>query len=172
MMRHRLFQIAILVSTGLAASEGTARAQGPGCGPAGCPGAGSYGGGCGGGKCGYPRYTSLAGYFGAGCGQLPAYQAAPWYLYWPYDGHFLTPAPVTGAFYGPPTPGNFPVNPYFPGPGYGYGSGYGPIPGGAAPVSAPYGYGQQYAPMPGYAPPGPATLPSAPIPPAGIPPRQ
>ena len=66
---------------------------------------------------------------------LPAFQAAPWYLYWPYDGHFLTPAPVQGAFYGPPGPGNFPVNPYFPGPMMG--GGYGPIPGGAPPAG-PY----------------------------------
>ena len=47
---------------------------------------------------------------------LPVYQAAPWYLYWPYDAHFLTPAPVHGAFYAPPIPGNFPVQPYFPTP--------------------------------------------------------
>ncbi|HEY1188629.1 MAG TPA: hypothetical protein VGE74_13330 [Gemmata sp.] len=50
---------------------------------------------------------------------LPAFQAAPWYNYWPYDAHFLTPAPVSGAFYGPPMTGNFPVNPYFPAAGYG-----------------------------------------------------
>lgn len=46
---------------------------------------------------------------------LPAFQAAPWYLYWPYDGHFQTPAPLNGAYYAPPSagPGGF-VNPYFP----------------------------------------------------------
>lgn len=44
---------------------------------------------------------------------LPAFQAAPWYLYWPYNSHFMTPAPLTGAYYAPPTAGN--VNPYFPG---------------------------------------------------------
>ena len=59
------------------------------------------------------------------------FQAAPWYNYWPYDGHFLTPAPVGGQFYGPPMTGNFPVNPYFPGPAVG--AGYGPIPGGPPP---------------------------------------
>jgi len=75
----------------------------------------------------YPSHNSL---FGHSQKNLPAFQAAPWYLYWPYDAHFLTPAPVTGAFYGPPTAGNFPVNPYFPGPSYG---GYGPIPGGPPP---------------------------------------
>jgi hypothetical protein len=43
---------------------------------------------------------------------LPSFQAAPWYLYWPYNGHFQTPAPLYGASYGPPGMG-----------GYGYGGG-------------------------------------------------
>jgi hypothetical protein len=81
-----------------------------------------------------PKYGTAAGALGANQQPLPVFQAAPWYLYWPYDGHFLTPAPVQGAFYGPPGPGNFPVNPYFPGPMLG---GYGPIPGGAPPAG-PY----------------------------------
>lgn len=50
---------------------------------------------------------------------MPAFQAAPWYLYWPYDGHFLTPAPLTGPFYAPPTAGGTLTNPYFPQGGYG-----------------------------------------------------
>ncbi len=28
---------------------------------------------------------------------LPAFQAAPWYTYWPYNSHFQTPAPLPGA---------------------------------------------------------------------------
>lgn len=88
--------------------------------------------------------------------QLPAFQAAPWYLYWPYDGHFMTPAPVHAPFYGPPTGGNFPVNPYFPGPS-GY---YGPFPGGPAPG----GVGPGVAPAPG----SPAPIPGV-VPPAGVP---
>ncbi len=44
---------------------------------------------------------------------LPAFQAAPWYLYWPYNSHFMTPAPLTGPYYAPPTAGM--TNPYFPG---------------------------------------------------------
>jgi hypothetical protein len=51
---------------------------------------------------------------GARAQPLPTFQAAPWYLYWPYDGHFQTPAPV----YAPPTvpPGYYlPYNPYNPG---------------------------------------------------------
>lgn len=71
--------------------------------------------------------------FGGGHKNLPAFQAAPWYNYWPYDAHFLTPAPVTGAFYGPPLTGNFPVNPYFPSAGYGAPYGFG----GGAPVPIP-----------------------------------
>src|SRR5262245_55131743 len=62
----------------------------------------------------------------------PAFQAAPWYLYWPYDAHFLTPAPVSGPFYGPPLTGNFPVNPFFPGPAGPVG--FAPVPGGPVPV--------------------------------------
>ena len=47
---------------------------------------------------------------------LPAFQAAPWYLYWPYNGHFQTPAPLMGAYYAPPS-GPAMGNPYFPGGG-------------------------------------------------------
>ena len=49
---------------------------------------------------------------------LPVYMAAPWYLYWPYDGHFQTIAPMAhGLYYPPPT---YTGNPYLPGgyPGY------------------------------------------------------
>jgi hypothetical protein len=50
---------------------------------------------------------------------LPAFQAAPWYLYWPYNAHFMTPAPLNGAYYAPPTG---PIaNPFFPNHG-GFGS--------------------------------------------------
>lgn len=47
---------------------------------------------------------------------LPAFQAAPWYLYWPYNGHFQTPAPLYGQFYAPPGMqgyGGGMTNPYF-----------------------------------------------------------
>lgn len=47
---------------------------------------------------------------------LPVFQAAPWYLYWPYDAHFQTAAPLFGTYYAPPMSGNFPVQPYFPAP--------------------------------------------------------
>ena len=48
---------------------------------------------------------------------MPAFQAAPWYMYYPYDAHFQTPAPLGGPYYAPP-PGGQLVNPYFPGHGY------------------------------------------------------
>ena len=45
---------------------------------------------------------------------LPAFQAAPWYLYWPYNAHFMTPSPLQGPYYAPPPVGGGMVNPYFP----------------------------------------------------------
>lgn len=47
---------------------------------------------------------------------LPAFQAAPWYLYWPYNSHFMMPAPPLDGDLGPGgpgTPGGY-GNPYFP----------------------------------------------------------
>ena len=117
-----------LIALGLAATVSTARAEGWGFGPGPgrAPGTGSPFGSA----PQYPQFrTSLIG----PRQPLPVFQASPWYQYWPYDAHFLTPAPVGGAFYGPAAPGNFPVNPYFPaGPSYPYGQ----MPGGPA----PYGY--------------------------------
>jgi hypothetical protein len=75
------------------------------CGPGGC-GPGGYGGG------------------GGGGGGAPA-QAGPWYLYWPMEAHFNTPAP-TGYPYWPgpqtmPQSGATPAS-YTPGaPSYWYG---------------------------------------------------
>jgi hypothetical protein len=111
--------IAVIASAALAATATNAAADGAPCNGLFCN------------QLPYPKYYTFGAFTGHGQKPLPMYQAAPWYLYWPYDGHFLTPAPVTGAFYGPPTSGNFPVNPYFPGPAYGYG--YAPIPGGPPP---------------------------------------
>ena len=51
---------------------------------------------------------------------LPAFQAAPWYLYWPYNAHFMTPDPLTGAYYAPPTDAGLYGNPYFPTMPYSY----------------------------------------------------
>ena len=127
-MNSRSLYFGMIASVVLVANAAAVRADGQGCAGPGCTGPGCAGksGSC----LPYPSYYNLGAFCGKGK-PMPTYQAAPWYLYWPYDGHFLTPAPVTGAFFGPPTPGNFPVNPYFPGPSYGYG--YAPVPGGAPP---------------------------------------
>lgn len=45
---------------------------------------------------------------------LPAFQAAPWYLYWPYNSHFMMPAPPLDEQYGAPGGGGGYTNPYFP----------------------------------------------------------
>ena len=57
-------------------------------------------GGCKGPFCNQPRYPTLMAFMGHGHGNLPTFQAAPWYLYWPYDAHFLTPAPVRAPWWG------------------------------------------------------------------------
>jgi hypothetical protein len=55
---------------------------------------------------------------------LPAFQAAPWYLYFPYNAHFQTPSPMYNApWYGPPASSGYGgglTNPYFPTPNPGY----------------------------------------------------
>lgn len=163
----RTFVIVAGVALALGATADRAHAAGIGVPCVGCNngGGGGFGAGFGGGGGG--RTTLFGGRQGGQGGQgggggfgsnlnlfhqqkLPVFQAAPWYNYWPYDGHFMTPAPVTGAFYGPPATGNFPVNPYFPGAqgaaGFSGGYGYGAMPGGP-----PTGYGPpvpQQMPMP------------------------
>jgi hypothetical protein len=63
------------------------------------------------------------------CGhQMPTFMAAPWYLYWPYDAHFQTPAPVFAPYFAPPTYGTVPAYPFYPGYGAvnpGYAPGFG-----------------------------------------------
>jgi hypothetical protein len=145
MISLRKLVIAAAVAAGFAAADSPAQAWGNG------------NGGCSGPFCNTPRYPSLTSYLFRNHGSnqpLPTYQAAPWYLYWPYDGHFQTPAPVTAPFYGPPVAGNFPVNPYFPAPA-GY---YGPIPGGPAPAGVPVTPGG-FAPGSVPAPPPPVVAP-------------
>lgn len=121
----RYFVITATVGLALAVSADFARADGFGC--KNC-GGGGFGHGA-----GRAPSTLFGGFQGFHKPKLPVFQAAPWYQYWPYDGHFLMPAPVGGPFYGPPLTGNFPVNPYFPGPAIPAGYG-GPIPGGPAPI--------------------------------------
>lgn len=101
MTKIRMFAIAVAAVGALAWMAGQASASG----------------GCRGPFCNQSHYPKHYTLFGSHKAPQPTFQAAPWYLYWPYDGHFMTPAPVQGGFYGPPTAGNFPVNPYYPGPG-------------------------------------------------------
>src|SRR5438552_4017827 len=94
----RYFALAAAAGLAVAADAGTARAGDPGCASCGH-------GGLGAGKAVPPPTTLFGGFQGGNLfkkQKLPAFQAAPWYQYWPYDGHFLTPAPVSGPFYGPP----------------------------------------------------------------------
>jgi hypothetical protein len=114
-------------------------------------GGGKLFGGCGAGGCGngFGGFGKWAGKWegkmkneapATGSGKLghgffqPPFQAAPWYLYWPYDAHFQLPAPI-GAPYYPPQNLNTPWNPYFAHPALGL-TGYGQpaAPGGFAPV--------------------------------------
>jgi len=126
------WMLAALLAAGLAGAE--AQAQGPGYG---APG-GGYGGPGNGGGYGYSGVGSkfsgtgkywAKSFFGGPVlsssqnltrmPTLPVYMAAPWYLYWPYDGHFQTVAPPaqSAAFYPPPA---YTGNPYLSGryPGY------------------------------------------------------
>lgn len=94
---------------------------------------------CDGGQCGRIgrvggcKSGKFAGLFGALANHPPAYpqkhgfgffqppfQAAPWYLYWPYDAHFQLPAPI-GAPFQPPQHLGQPWNPYFAHPNLGIG---------------------------------------------------
>ena len=118
----KLIRSFALAVAALAVAAGTANAWGSKSSCSSCGHSGSHG---------WPAPTTL---FGSHHNK-PTFQAAPWYNYWPYDGHFLTPAPVSGAFSAPPLTGNFPVNPYFPGPAMPYG--HGPIPGGPPPGGFP-----------------------------------
>ena len=56
-------------------------------------------------------------------------QAGPWYLYWPYEAHFQTPAPLPFPYYSPTQvlPPNFQ---------------------GGAPMTQPVGYNPQASPPP------------------------
>jgi hypothetical protein len=119
--------IAAAVAAGLAAAtDARAQAPPPPAGPAYVQGPGSCpNGDCGQGYGGYGGKGShvfagkfwthpLNGLYGqAAMPTLPVYMAAPWYLYWPYDGHFQTIAPMAhGLYYPPPM---FTGNPFLPG---------------------------------------------------------
>src|SRR5687768_7584025 len=105
-MKKWLMAAAVAVA-GLAAGDARAQhpvhAQGPGCpngdcGAGGVPAGGGYGGHIGphfGAKPYWSRSFFGNGYFSSSANltrmpTLPVFMAAPWYNYWPYDGHFQT----------------------------------------------------------------------------------
>ena len=96
------FLIAVAAVMGLLAFADSAQAQAPN--PFGCQGQ-------------QPIFKSLFHKQ-----PLPAFQAAPWYLYWPYNAHFQTAAPMMNSpYYAPPGSGGqgYQINPYFPQQPYG-----------------------------------------------------
>ena len=106
-MRSWIMSLAV-VAIGLIGSDVMAQ----GCATCGTGGHGGYGAGGGGGHWSGPPSSHHRGGV--------ALQAAPWYLYWPYDAHFQTPAPVFGAYSPPPSMNGYPAQPFFPSHSYGY----------------------------------------------------
>jgi len=94
--------LAAVALAGLGLTAGTASADGIGAfGNPYCQGTGC--------RAGY-------GHFGRHAYAAPVLQAAPWYLYFPYNAHFMTPGPLAAPFFAPPYAGGALVNPYFPAP--------------------------------------------------------
>ncbi|MFO0937060.1 MAG: hypothetical protein U0798_11155 [Gemmataceae bacterium] len=82
-----------------------------------CPSCGDGGGYAGGPRVWGPKahkYERFTGWFHSSS-KPPKLTAAPWYLYYPYNGQFMTPAPYGAPFVPPPAVGGGMANPYFPG---------------------------------------------------------
>ena len=62
---------------------------------------------------GHGGHGAPEGHGGLGFFQ-PPFQAAPWYLYWPYDQHFQMPAPIGAPYYAPQAFAHPMQNTYFP----------------------------------------------------------
>jgi len=112
MMRYQLLILPVLAALAMpmTASAGGLFNRG------GCDSGNCGNGGCNGGNHGClanhpPTYAQHNGF---GFCQ-PPFQAAPWYLYWPYDAHFQLPAPIAAPYIAPQG-FNTPWNPYFPAP--------------------------------------------------------
>jgi hypothetical protein len=111
---------AAVAAASLVGTDARAQSPGPGCPNGDCGTPGYAPPSSGGHKHAYSPFwthSALGGVFGGGSiakmPTLPVYMAAPWYLYWPYDGHFQTIAPMAqGMYYPPPM---FTGNPYMPG---------------------------------------------------------
>ena len=110
-MKKVILTAALFATLALTASDATAA----GCSSPFCAGQGGA----------YPNEGPLSYLFHRR--PVPTFQAAPWYSYWPYNAHFMTPAPIGGQFAPPPGVNGNMTNPYFPSnpgytgyPGYGY----------------------------------------------------
>jgi hypothetical protein len=104
-MKKLILTLAVAALSGVAA-----KANPPGCATCGTGGGGGWHGGGHGGHGHFHKYDRFTGWFHGGGRQYKP-QPAPWYLYWPYNGQFMTPFPVPPAAPGTGTL----VNPYFPG---------------------------------------------------------
>ena len=107
----RLFVIALGVAAAWAATAGTASASGHPCNGPFCN------------QAAYPKYYTLGSHLFGSRQQLPVFQAAPWYLYWPLEAHFGPPAP-TGYPFWP----NMTLPPNSHDHGHGYPAPLGPVP--------------------------------------------
>ncbi len=117
MMRCKWILLAAVAALAIPVS---ARADGlfAGCKHCGGGHGGLYGGGYGGGGYGGGNHgCAHAGGARAGHGFFqPPFQAAPWYLYYPYDQHFQMPAPIGAPFFPPQAYAHPAMNTYFPPP--------------------------------------------------------
>jgi hypothetical protein len=101
-MNMRKLLVACLMALPLAAIPSQARAWFGHCSSGDCDGCGHHGHL--GGHAWFGGHGWLGGHgLGLGDGHdhnsLP--QAGPWYLYWPYEAHFQTPAPLPYPYYAP-----------------------------------------------------------------------
>jgi hypothetical protein len=123
LIRHGCTNCGTGGSGGSAASGGVVKS---GDGVYGGFGKGGFGvdGGFGGKFGGHPCPKTAGGRNGKGLGLglgffQPPFQAAPWYLYYPYDQHFQMPAPIGAPYFAPQAFANPAMNTYFPPPAYG-----------------------------------------------------
>jgi hypothetical protein len=102
---------------------------------------------------------------GGGCGASPC--LGPWYLYWPLEAHFQTPAPPAYPYWGAASAAMYAGGPGGGGGGYGPGGfgpgGYGPQGPGGPGGYGPGGYGPQGPGAGGPGPTGPGPMQPGPM---------